>query len=120
VRNKQTLSPLVPIQSAVTSGNPEQLNHPAERIFKDELRFFKRNHKPQFQRLAMDWFSGRKNRYFMRNAAGPRGNSNPGSQANGAILRVSPLEIFGAKFDLNQVAKIYTRHCVDMSESIIT
>jgi len=34
-----------------------------------------------------------------------RGNPNPDSQANGAMMRISPLGIFGAGFELNQVAE---------------
>ncbi len=34
-----------------------------------------------------------------------REHLNPGSEANGAMMRVSPLGIFGAKFDLRQVAE---------------
>ena len=37
-------------------------------------------------------------------AAGLRGHANPDSQANGALMRISPLGIFGARFELNQVA----------------
>lgn len=37
-------------------------------------------------------------------AAGLRGNHNPDSQANGALMRISPLGIFGARFALHQVA----------------
>ena len=36
---------------------------------------------------------------------GLRGCPNPGSQANGAMMRVSPLGIFGAKHDLEHVAE---------------
>ncbi len=36
---------------------------------------------------------------------GLTGNPNPQSQANGAMMRVSPLGIFGARFSLDQVAK---------------
>jgi hypothetical protein len=38
-------------------------------------------------------------------SAGLRGNPNPVSQANGAMMRISPLGIFGAGFELNQVAE---------------
>ena len=38
-------------------------------------------------------------------SAGLRGNPNPDSQANGAMMRISPLGIFGAGFELNQVAE---------------
>ena len=38
-------------------------------------------------------------------SAGLRGNPNPNSQANGAMMRISPLGIFGSGFELNQVAK---------------
>lgn len=38
-------------------------------------------------------------------SAGLRGNPNPDSQANGAMMRVSPLGIFGANFELKQVAE---------------
>lgn len=38
-------------------------------------------------------------------SAGLRGNLNPNSQANGAMMRISPLGIFGAGFELNQVAE---------------
>lgn len=38
-------------------------------------------------------------------AAGLRGRPNPESQANGALMRISPLGIFGANHDLAQVAK---------------
>ncbi len=38
-------------------------------------------------------------------SAGLRGNPNPDSQANGAMMRISPLGIFGAGFKLNQVAE---------------
>ena len=37
--------------------------------------------------------------------AGLTGNPNPHSQANGALMRVSPLGIFGANHELNQVAE---------------
>jgi ADP-ribosylglycohydrolase len=33
-------------------------------------------------------------------SVGLRGNPNPESQANGAMMRISPLGIFGAKHDL--------------------
>jgi ADP-ribosyl-[dinitrogen reductase] hydrolase len=36
--------------------------------------------------------------------SGLRGRPNPESQANGALMRVSPLGIFGANYDLQQVA----------------
>ena len=36
---------------------------------------------------------------------GLRGRHNPDSQANGALMRISPLGIFGANFDLDQVAE---------------
>lgn len=38
-------------------------------------------------------------------SAGLRGTPNPASQANGALMRVSPLGIFGAGHDLHQVAE---------------
>jgi ADP-ribosyl-[dinitrogen reductase] hydrolase len=38
-------------------------------------------------------------------SAGLRGNPNPDSQANGAMMRVSPLGIYGANFELNRVAE---------------
>lgn len=38
-------------------------------------------------------------------SAGLRGNPNPNSQANGAMMRISPLGIFGAGFELDQVAE---------------
>ncbi len=38
-------------------------------------------------------------------SAGLRGNPNPDSQAHGAMMRISPLGIFGAGFELNQVAE---------------
>jgi ADP-ribosylglycohydrolase len=38
-------------------------------------------------------------------SAGLRGNPNSDSQANGAMMRISPLGIFGAGFELNQVAE---------------
>lgn len=38
-------------------------------------------------------------------SAGLRGNPNPNSQANGAMMRISPLGIFGANFELSQVAE---------------
>ncbi len=37
--------------------------------------------------------------------AGLRGRPNPESQANGALMRISPLGIFGANFDLAQTAE---------------
>ena len=37
--------------------------------------------------------------------SGLRGQRNPGSQANGAMMRISPLGIFGANHDLGQVAE---------------
>jgi len=37
-------------------------------------------------------------------AGGLRGRPNPDSQANGAMMRISPLGILGAKYDLTQVA----------------
>jgi len=36
-------------------------------------------------------------------AAGLKGEPDPGSQANGAMMRVSPLGIFGAKYELAQI-----------------
>lgn len=38
-------------------------------------------------------------------SAGLRGNPNPDSQANGAMMRISPLGIFGVGFELDQVAE---------------
>ncbi len=38
-------------------------------------------------------------------SAGLRGNPNPDSQANGAMMRISPLGIFGAGFERSQVAE---------------
>lgn len=38
-------------------------------------------------------------------SAGLRGNPNPDSQANGAMMRISPLGIFGASIELDQVAE---------------
>jgi ADP-ribosylglycohydrolase len=38
-------------------------------------------------------------------SAGLRGKPNSDSQANGAMMRISPLGIFGAGFELNQVAE---------------
>ncbi len=38
-------------------------------------------------------------------STGLRGNPNPNSQANGAMMRISPLGIFGARFELDQVAE---------------
>jgi ADP-ribosylglycohydrolase len=38
-------------------------------------------------------------------SAGLRGNPNPDSQANGAMMRISPLGIFGVEFELSQVAE---------------
>lgn len=38
-------------------------------------------------------------------SSGLRGNPNPDSQANGAMMRISPLGIFGARFELDQVAE---------------
>lgn len=38
-------------------------------------------------------------------SAGLRGNPNPDSQANGALMRISPIGIFGTGFDLSQVAQ---------------
>jgi ADP-ribosylglycohydrolase len=38
-------------------------------------------------------------------SAGLRGNLNHDSQANGALMRISPLGIFGANFELSQVAE---------------
>jgi ADP-ribosyl-[dinitrogen reductase] hydrolase len=38
-------------------------------------------------------------------ASGLRGRPNPDSQANGAMMRISPLGIFGANHDLAQVAE---------------
>ena len=38
-------------------------------------------------------------------AAGLQGNPNPDSQANGAMMRISPLGIFGARFELSDVMK---------------
>ncbi|GAB4240001.1 MAG: ADP-ribosylglycohydrolase family protein [Acidobacteriota bacterium] len=36
---------------------------------------------------------------------GLRGSPNPKSQANGVLMRISPLGIFGARYDLDQVAE---------------
>nr|HPQ72223.1 ADP-ribosylglycohydrolase family protein [bacterium] len=41
----------------------------------------------------------------MTTSSGLRGQPNHDSQANGALMRVSPLGIFGAHYELNQVAK---------------
>ena len=38
-------------------------------------------------------------------SSGLRGCPNPDSQANGAMMRISPLGIFGAEFELSQVAE---------------
>jgi len=38
-------------------------------------------------------------------SSGLRGHPNPDSQANGAVMRISPLGIFGANHDLQQVAE---------------
>ncbi len=38
-------------------------------------------------------------------SSGLRGNPNPDSQANGAMMRISPLGIFGANFELSQVTE---------------
>jgi ADP-ribosyl-[dinitrogen reductase] hydrolase len=38
-------------------------------------------------------------------ASGLRGRPNPDSQANGAMMRISPLGIFGVNYDLAQVAE---------------
>ena len=38
-------------------------------------------------------------------ASGLRGNSNPDSQANGALMRISPLGIWGVNYSLEQVAE---------------
>ncbi len=38
-------------------------------------------------------------------AGGLRGRHNPDSQANGAMMRISPLGIFGSNYDLDQVAE---------------
>ncbi|RLB90260.1 MAG: ADP-ribosylglycohydrolase family protein, partial [Deltaproteobacteria bacterium] len=38
-------------------------------------------------------------------SSGLRGRPNPDSQANGAMMRISPLGIFGANHDLQQVAE---------------
>lgn len=47
-------------------------------------------------------------------SAGLRGNPNPDSQANGAMMRSSPLGIFGARFELNKVA------CWAMQDAALT
>ncbi len=41
----------------------------------------------------------------MTTSSGLRGNLNHDSQANGALMRISPLGIFGANYDLAQVAE---------------
>ena len=38
-------------------------------------------------------------------SSGLRGSPNPGSQANGALMRVSPLGIFGCNYDLDRVSE---------------
>ena len=38
-------------------------------------------------------------------SSGLRGRPNPDSQANGAMMRISPMGIFGANHDLAQVAE---------------
>jgi len=38
-------------------------------------------------------------------AGGLQGQPNPQSQANGALMRISPLGIFGANHELEQVGK---------------
>ena len=43
--------------------------------------------------------------YGMTISSGLSGRPNPDSQANGAMMRVSPLGIFGANYDLKQVAQ---------------
>lgn len=44
-------------------------------------------------------------------AAGLRGKPNPNSQANGAMMRISPLGIFGVNYDNSQVAEWALRSC---------
>lgn len=50
------------------------------------------------------WLSSRPFDCGMTISSGLRGTPNPVSQANGAMMRISPLGIFGAGFELNHVA----------------
>ena len=45
---------------------------------------------------------------------GLRGRPNPDSQANGALMRISPLGIFGARHELPQVAE-WARHDAEIT-----
>ncbi len=51
------------------------------------------------------WLDSNPFDYGMTVASGLRGIPNPDSQANGAMMRISPLGIFGANHDLMQVAE---------------
>lgn len=53
----------------------------------------------------LDWLESDPFDCGMTVAAGLRGRPNGASQANGALMRVSPLGIFGARHSLEQVAK---------------
>lgn len=52
-----------------------------------------------------DWLSSEPFTCGMTISSSLRGNPNPDSQANGALMRISPLGIFAAGFELHQVAK---------------
>ena len=64
------------------------------------------SYEPQAARKEYQyWLSSDPFDCGMTISAGLRGNPNPDSQANGAMMRISPLGIFGAGFELNQVAE---------------
>ncbi len=52
-----------------------------------------------------DWLDSRPFDCDMTVASGLRGRPNPDSQANGAMMRISPLGIFGAGHDLAEVSR---------------
>jgi len=64
------------------------------------------SYDPEAARKAYQyWLSSDPFDCGMTISAGLRGNPNPDSQANGAMMRISPLGIFGAGFELNQVVE---------------
>ncbi len=61
--------------------------------------------KEEVRKAYISWLDSNPFDYGMTVASGLRGTPNPDSQANGAMMRISPLGIFGANHDLNQVAE---------------
>ena len=59
----------------------------------------------QARKAYLDWLDSGPFDCGMTVSRGLRGRPDPDSQANGAMMRISPLGIFGANHDLQQVAK---------------